>query len=129
MLSELASAAIELVTEFGGEGTYTIKTAGSYDPATSGVTNISVSQPVKMVLLDLTLQSNGLSLKYGTEILAGDKEAYMLPPERTGGSALPAITPGKDKVTFGGVVYTVVTFKEINPAGTNPLVYFLYLRR
>lgn len=128
MLTELDQAAVELVTEFGGVGTYTTYTSGGYNPATSRTVNTPFSQAVKMVLLDLTLQSNGLSLKYGTEIKAGDKEAYVLPPQRTGGTAVP-ITPGKDKVTFGGVEYTVVMFKEINPVGNYPYVWFLYLRR
>lgn len=124
MLSDLEQAAIELVTEFGADGTYTSYTAGSYNPATSKVVNTSTAYTAKMVLLDLTLQSNGLSLKYGTEIKAGDKEAYVLPPIQG-----LVITPGKDTVTLAGTTYTVVTFKEINPTGAKSLVYFLYLRR
>lgn len=124
MLSDLESTAIELVTEFGSNSVYTNYSAGSYDPATSKVTHTSTAQTTKAVLLDLTLQSNGLSLKYGTEILAGDKEAYVLPP------ATPvSINPGKDTLTIGGIQYTVVTFKEINPTGSKSIVWFLYLRR
>jgi hypothetical protein len=123
-LPDLEEAAIELVTEFGGAGTYTSFTNGTYNTSTAKGSDTLVTQPVTAVLLDLTLQSNGMSLKYGTTIIAGDKEAYMLPPAN-----LVKITPGRDYLTFGGVRYTVVTFKEINPTGNLPYVYFLYLRR
>lgn len=127
-LPDLDATALELITEFGGYGTYESSTQPVYNPATSTVTSTPMTQPVKMCLLDLTLQSNGLSLRYGTEIIAGDKEGYILPPQKSGGTPV-TIQPGKDRVTFGGVVYTVVTFKEINPTGLDPVVYFVYLRR
>lgn len=123
-IPDLVSAAIELVTEFGSSGTYTTYTKGGYDVQTSKNTLTASPQTVKMVLLDLTLKSNGLSQYPGTTIIAGDKEAYILPP------ANPiTISPGSDKVTYGGVVYTVVTFKEINPTGIAPIVFMVYLRR
>lgn len=128
MPSELETAARELIIEFGGTGTYSSFVQGSYDPNTGEVVNTKLDQPVYAALLDLTLQSNGLSLKYGTEIKAGDKEAYVIPPDKSGGQAV-QINPGKDKLTFGGVTYTVVTFKEANPSGADSWVWYLYLRR
>lgn len=124
---DLARAALDLVTQYGAVGTYTNVTPGKYVPGV-GATDIEVTQSAKMVLLDLTLQSNGMSLKYGTQIKAGDKEAYMIPPVRSGGTAI-NVSPEADYLILGGVRYTVVTFKEINPTGSNPLVYMLYLRR
>lgn len=124
---DFAATAFELVAALGSEATYTSVAQGEYDPAT-GVSIVETTQTVKAVLLDLTLQSNGLSLKYGTEILAGDKEAYVIPPQRHGGSPI-SVTPMADKLTMAGVEYTVVTFKEVNPTGADPYVYFIYLRR
>lgn len=122
-MTDLEAAAYELVTEFGAPAVYSSSASREYVPG-GDVSVTKVDSPVTAVLLDLTLQSNGLSLKYGTEILTGDKEAYMLPP------ANPIkINPGSDKLTFAGIQYTVVTFKEINPSGTKPYVYMLYLRR
>lgn len=125
--SDLYQAALGLITEFGGTGTYKSVKVGPSIPGQVPA-DIVVSQSAKMVLLDLTLQSNGMSLKYGTQIKTGDKEAYVLPPARYGGQPI-NVNPGTDKVIFGGVEYTVVTYKEINPTGANPLVLFLYLRR
>lgn len=127
-LPDFDRAALEIVSELGTAATYTSIAQGGYDPVTGTTGVMKSSQPVKAVLFDLTLQSNGMSLRYGTEILAGDKEAYMIPPQKTGGTAM-TISPGTDKLTVAGVAYTVVTFKELNPTGSDPVVYFLYLRR
>ena len=108
--------------------TYTSNTPGTYSPLTGANANVSFIQPVRAVLMDLTLQSNGLSLKYGTQIQAGDKEAYVLPPHKMGGTMI-APSPGMDTIDIGGVRYSIVTFKELNPTGLDPIVYFLYLRR
>jgi len=127
-LPDFDAAALELVSEMGTTGTYISVSKGSYDPETGTVVPASTPQTVKLAVLDLTLQSNGLSLKYGTEVLAGDKEVYMIPPQKTGGAAI-SVNPGADKVVVGGVTYTVVTFKEVNPTMTDPVVFFLYVRR
>lgn len=121
-MDDLERAAYELVTEFGAPAVYSVTTT-EYVPGGQVVAS-KLDYPVKAVVLDLTLQSNGLSTKYGTEIKAGDKEAYVLPP--SGGLV---IKPDSDTLAFGGVVYTVATFKEINPTGAKPYVYMLYLRR
>lgn len=122
-MNEFERAAFELVTEFGTEGLY--KSSGDREYIPGGDVVITrVETAVKAVILDLTLQSNGMSLKYGTEILAGDKEAYVIPPATN-----LKINPGSDKLVVAGIEYTVVTFKEVNPTGTKPYVYMLYLRR
>jgi hypothetical protein len=127
-MHSLEEAARELILEFGGTGTYTSTTEGSYDVSTASVTRVELNQTVPMVLVDLTLQSNGMSTKYGTQVLAGDREAYVIPPHKYGGQQV-SITPNSDRVTFGGVTYTVVTFKDANPSGTDSWVWYLYLRR
>lgn len=123
------AVAFELVTEFGGAGTYTTQAQGSYDPSTGSVVVTQTPVTVQLVLVDLTMNTSGLSTKYNTQILAGDKEAYMIPPQKLGGDPLPQITPGQDLVKVGSITYTVLTFKEVNQTGTDPILYTLYLRR
>lgn len=126
----LEQAAKELISEFGSLGTYTSSVEGPYDTATSTSTRIDLTQQTLMVLVDLTLQSNGLSAKFGTQVLAGDKEAYVIPPQKYSDSNQAVnITPNSDKVVFGGVTYTVISFKDANPSGSDAWVWYLYLRR
>jgi hypothetical protein len=127
-MNELEQAARELILEFGGTGIYTSSSEGSYDVSTASVTRTELSQSTPMVLVDLTLQSNGYSTKFGTQVLAGDREAYVIPPHKSGGQVV-SITPNSDRLTFNGVTYTVVTYKDANPSGSDSWVWYLYLRR
>ena len=128
-LAEFDAVVLEVISEVGAIMTYTKLSQGVYDPATGSVDVSSNPIPVKAMLLDLTLQSNGLSTKYGTDIQTGDKEAYFIPPMKFGGPSI-TVDPVNDKFTApDGTVYTIVTFKEINPSGSNPILYSLYLRR
>lgn len=127
-LADFDNVVLQMMDDFGATQTYVMSSQEEYDTETGTVSSVTTSVPVRMILMDLTLQSNGLSLKYGTEILTGDKEAYVQPPVKNSGPAL-VITPGSDKLVVSGTTYTVVTFKEVNPTGTDPVLYTLYLRR
>ena len=126
--SDFDSACLDVITEFGGAGTYNKVYTVGYNISTGTVDVVTSSIPIKVALLDLHRNSNGLSLKYGTEILAGDKEAYILPPIKSGGPAI-VVDPVNDKVQVNGVLYSVVTFQEVNPSGVDPILYMFYLRR
>lgn len=121
-------AALELVTEFGGSGTYTKRTANTYDPATGTSVSSTTSQPITVALFDFTRPNNGVGMKFGTEIIQADKEAYVLPPQKNGGTAI-TVDPVTDSIQVGGVSYSIVTFKEVNPSGQSPILYMFYLRR
>lgn len=121
-------AALELLTEFGGSGTYSQRGSATYDPSTGLVSSTPFSQTVTIALFDNTRPNNGFGVKLGTEILAADKEAYMIPPQKNGGTVM-TIDPVNDNITVGGVTYSIVTFKEVNPSGADPILYMFYLRR
>lgn len=122
-MQTLVQAADSLVSKFGGPATYTQVVPGVYDPATGTGTTSTTNKSVTAVVLDLTLQSNGYSTKYGTLIQQGDKEAYVIPPP--GGLV---VNPATDTFTMNGKTWKVVTFKQINPNMNERMVYFLYLR-
>lgn len=127
MFDDFHRTVIELMDEFGtSAGTFIKVKPGTYDPNTGMVTTVTVEVPVQLILTDLTLQSNGYSVKYGTLIQAGDKEIYVRPTDQL---KLLGIDPATDSVRVAGVTYKIVTFKEANPTGTDPIVYSLYARR
>ena len=103
---------------------------GVYNPTLGENVTAVTEVEVDAILLDLTLQSNGLSTKFGTLVLGGDKNLYIRPPEKKDieAEAL-VINPSKDRVRIGTVEYKIVTMKEINPSGSNPILYDLYIRR
>lgn len=109
---------------------YYIKYTATFNPATGENAQTPTEIPVQAILLDLTLLSNGLTTRYGTEIVAGDKQLYILPPEKFDSTASPlVIDTSTDMVRVGSVTYKVFHMKEINPSAASPLVYDLHIRR
>lgn len=123
MLDDFSLAVDQFMADYGTTGQFIQKTGSSYDPATGTVTDSTVTVDVSVILMDLTLQSNGYSVKYGTLVQEGDKEAYVKPVGAM------KISPLVDKLKVGSTLYSIVTFKETNPTGSNPVAFFLYLRR
>ena len=121
---------LEFIKEYPASVTLLRVVEGEYDPATATVPTTTQEIAVQGILMDLTLQSNGLSVKYNTLIEAGDKEIYLRPPHKTHGWPAPyEISPASDKIRVGSVVYKIVTLKELNPTGSDPVLVSLYLRR
>lgn len=124
MADDLDLAVLEFMQEDGFIATYIKRDIGEYDPA-QGAPSATVTEiPVEAIMMDLTLQSNGASVKFGTQIEAGDKELYIRPIEE-----LPTISPSSDTVKIGTTEYRIVTFKEVNPSASNPILFNLYIRR
>lgn len=127
-MHDLELTVIEFMNESGFVAFIT-RVSGEYDPELSTVVNTSKTIPVRAIILDLTLQSNGLGEKLGTDILAGDKQLFVQPPRGSSGPIPLQLDPGKDTVKVGTTVYKIVTVKEINTTGTYPILYELYIRR
>lgn len=121
---------LEFIRESGGPASLLKQATGDYNPATGTVATLGDEIPVEGILMDLTLQSNGLSTKYGTLVEAGDKEFWMRPPHKTDPLLdVVQIIPASDRLRIGSIVYKIVTLKELNPTGDDPILISLYLRR
>jgi len=127
-------AVADLIGEFGlasnGENKYRKIIASTYSAELGEVSTTVVEYQIQAVLTDLTLQSNGYSVKYGTMVQAGDKEVFVRPPHKVGTTLTPiTIDPATDVIEIRGVSYKIVTQKEINPTGNDPLLYSFYVRK
>lgn len=90
----------------------------------------TIEIPCKGILLDLTMQSNGYSTKYGTLIGDGDKELLMLPPEKNDPYAVPLIVnTATDFVRIGSITYNIAMVKSADPTGSAPLLYSFHIKR
>lgn len=119
---------LEFVTEYPASATLMKQTEGEYDPTTGTVETFVEEIPIQGIIMDLTLQSNGLSTKYNTLVETGDKEMFLRPPHKTNSLATPVEITPSDKILAGGTEYKVVTQKELNPTGNDPVLVMLYLR-
>ena len=122
-------AAFEIITEFGGPGTYVKTTLADYDPSTATSEETTVEIPILVALMDLTRPNNGYGTKPGTnEIIQADKEAYVVPPTKRGNASILPVDAVNDSIVVNDITYSIVTMKEVNPSGSDPLLYIFYLR-
>lgn len=104
-------------------------TQGTYDPATSEYTYTESITTCSAILLDMTRNLNGQSTKFGTDIIFGDKELYMLPPNRADSTAPQlVINTATDRIKVGNTLYKIEVMKEAKPDATIPLLYNFLLR-
>jgi hypothetical protein len=99
------ATATRLLTKFGRSVTHTIRTAGTYDPATGLVTVTETTQAAIAALFDY-----GTKDIDGTLIVMGDKRALI--------ATLTTMPKPDDFLTVGSVVWTIKQVNELNPAGT-----------
>lgn len=125
-----------MMDDFGTTGVLTTHLAdGEYDPATGTAAAITGDIPIRCIIMDLTLQSNGAATRDKTLIRDGDKVLYVRPSD----VLLPLLMPNgileidssDDRVVVGGISYRIVTTKIIDPSATgqNPVMFELYIRQ
>jgi hypothetical protein len=100
---------------------------GTYNTATSEYSVTQVDTVVNVITLDLTRNSNGLSSKYGTSILDGDKDVYMKPFYVS--DVAVSINTTSDKITISGVLYKVCVSKVLDPTGASPMLFNFLVKR
>jgi hypothetical protein len=119
LYDEMASMALELITEFGQPVMIRAITAGEYDPdAGTAPPDTIADQTAQGMLIDFTgqeFQNNSL-IKQGDKKLKIAAQGLEWPPALL------------NKIIVQGRTWSIVPpLKEINPAGT-PLLYELQVR-
>jgi len=109
---------------------YTRQIPGTFNATTGEYTISSVEIPVRGIQLDMVLTRNGQSTEDNKMIRQGDKQFFMQPPEKTDPLAIPlVINEASDTIRIGTKTYNIVTCKEVNPSGSNVILYEIYLRK
>lgn len=120
---DMATVALELISEFGQTAVLDDVTPGTYDPITGETTgDVAVTQPAQLILLDYTLQESGAKYAEGSQVLTGDKKILIA---AKGLEWEPELTT---TVTADGAFWRAVNIKVSKPAGT-PLVYEIHGRK
>jgi hypothetical protein len=128
-MTDFDGSVAEFMQEFGFIATY-MQPTSTYDPTTGTNTVTYTEIPVQAIQVDLNLRSNGMSVGNGTLIQDGDKQLYIRPPNKTDTSASAlTVNSAADKVKINGVLWRILTFKEITPDATDQILIELYIRR
>ena len=113
--ADTAALAVEALTEFGNPVVRRATAAPVYSP-TTGAANVAQSDLRRIgAVFDY---GSGQTQVRGTLIQGGDKRLLL---DATGEVLL------TDQYVINGVVYSVVSIGEVNPAGT-PVLYDLHVR-
>lgn len=117
--------------EFGGTATYIVQGSSVFDPATGENVVSNLERPVRVILQDFeTTTSGGLTSRNGTQIMQGDKQAFLLPPEKADPLSLPlVIDTTTSLLRVGSVTYKIKNVKVADPTSANALLYELHLGR
>jgi hypothetical protein len=118
----LAESSRRLIADKGQSVTINRIVGGTYDPNSSSNTPTSTAYTGVAVLLDYKLQEKGIGNEAGSLVQSGDKKLLLAPigylvSAPSAQIVLPEFEPN-DTVTIGGVTWTVINAKAVNPAGT-----------
>lgn len=108
---------------------------GEYDVVTGVKPVVTGNIPIRGIMMDLMLHSNGAGTRPNTTIQAGDKVFYVRPTDYLLPILMPdgvlAVDSTDDRVIVGSTTYKVVRTKTVDPTSsrTTPLMFELYLRR
>lgn len=114
--TEAIADADELLSEFGQSMTLSVKTSGTYDPATGTSSVSSTNYTVTGAVFDFPAKAID-----GTLIQQGDKKVIV---SCSGLIVVPDIT---DTLTIGSTVHNIVNVKALEPGGTT-VIYTLQVR-
>lgn len=121
---------LEFMNDFGFNATYLQSSEGTYDPSRGENVVTTTEIPIRAILLDRTLQSNGIGTQPGSLIQAGDKQLFIQPTQKVDIDATPlVVNPSSDRVRVGADTYKIVTYKEINTTAADQILIELYIRR
>lgn len=94
------------------------------------VTRTSTDYPVNIAINDFPQANSGEKSKFGTLIQADDKEVLAQPLNKADPNVTqPDIQANRDLVIINGVEWKILALKEINPSGTNTILFDMHLRR
>jgi hypothetical protein len=111
-----------MMRRFGGDGTMVTLTGGTYNSETSTMEPTVTTYDIRAMIFDYVPKQDGVGQENRTLIRNGDKQLLVKTSEEH-----PAPMPN-DKITFGGVTYSVVVVKDLNPSGSQSIYYEVYLR-
>lgn len=124
VFDELPGLIGDLITDLNAEeglgftATYSSITAGSYDPAT-GTTGAATTTPQDV----LAIEENFSQAEMVAGLVEVNDRAIAIPA-----ALLTADPKPTDQVTLGGLAYTVLRLRGVQP-GAAPVLHSLHLRR
>lgn len=97
----------------------------TYDPNTSTVTYSEVEYPVRVIVMDFALITNGLVVEKNSLISSNDKQVYMDATQSNGSQPALPVTANGCKLRVGSKEYRITVVKQYNPSTLSTIMYDL----
>lgn len=96
-----------------------------YDPDTSSYVGTETTYPVRVIVMDFALISNGTLTDKGTLITSSDKQVYMDMTQADGTQPPITLESNGFRLVVGSVTYRITVVKQYNPSTTQTIMYDL----
>ena len=117
-----------MMASYGGSATLKTYSEGEYVDGENIVQEFPFS--VKVLINEYPQSGAGDKQEFNTLILSGDKQCFMQPVEKSGINIIaPEVKANRDKLQVGTTEWKILNVKEVNPSGTNNVLYELHLRK
>lgn len=100
-------------------------TDATYDPDTSSYVGTETTYPVRVILMDFALISNGTLTDKGTLVTSSDKQVYMDMTQVDGTQPPIKLEANGFKLVVGTTTYRISVVKQYNPSTSRTIMYDL----
>jgi hypothetical protein len=129
-LSQFDNVVTQMMSTFGGAGTLRVFSDGVYTDGETVQTH--TDYPVNVALFSYPQSNSGDKASFGTSILAGDKQCFIQPINKSGTCEeleQPEIKANRDVIILNNVEWKIFALKEINSSVNNTIVFEAHLRK
>lgn len=124
--SNLKSIVTDIMAQTGTDATLVCPAQNpTYDPATGENTSVETTYPVRVIVMDFALISNGILTDKGTLVTSSDKQVYMDTTQADGTQPPVSIQANGFKLIVGSTTYRITVVKKYDPSTTSAIMYDL----
>lgn len=122
--------AARMMSRYGGSATLLIETSGGTYQDGEWVPSGNIQKSVRIAIDEYPQMSAGDKSNFNSLILEGDKKCFMIPIHKSNPNDLPyEVQANKDKLLINSVEWKIMGAKQVNPSGSDCVLWELHLRK
>ena len=127
-ISTFDGVVARMMSVYGGAATLKTYSEGEYVDGENIVQEFPFS--VKVLINEYPQSGAGDKQEFNTLILAGDKQCFMQPVDKSNKDDVqPVVKANRDVIVINNTEWKILALKEINPSGVNTILFDMHLRR
>lgn len=129
-MSQFDIMVARMMSRYGGSATLLIPTEGGVYQDGEFTPAATIQKSVRIALDEYPQMSAGDKANFNSLILEGDKRCLMIPINKANPNELPyEVRANKDSLVINGVEWTIQGAKQVNPSGSDCVLWELHLRK